>query len=81
MGEVLAEAATLAASRDHDRGARPGGAPGASVLDGRQPWPSASGSSAAGMTLQAICDTLNAEHPHAAGRRQWRPTSLRSVLR
>jgi DNA invertase Pin-like site-specific DNA recombinase len=34
-----------------------------------------------GMTLQAICDTLNAEGvPTARGGRLWRPTSLRAVL-
>lgn len=35
-----------------------------------------------GMTLQAICDTLNAEKvPTPRGGTEWRPTSLRSVLR
>lgn len=35
-----------------------------------------------GMTLQAICDTLNAEGvPTPRGGSEWRPTSLRSVLR
>jgi DNA invertase Pin-like site-specific DNA recombinase len=35
-----------------------------------------------GMTLQAICDTLNAEGvPTARGGALWRPTSLRAVLR
>jgi DNA invertase Pin-like site-specific DNA recombinase len=34
-----------------------------------------------GMTLQAICDELNAEQvPTARGGRLWRPTSLRAVL-
>lgn len=34
-----------------------------------------------GMTLQAICDSLNAEGtPTARGGRLWRPTSLRAVL-
>lgn len=37
---------------------------------------------AEGMTLQAICDTLNAEDiPTPRGGAEWRPTSLRSVLR
>jgi len=37
---------------------------------------------AEGMTLQAICDTLNAEGvPTPRGGATWRPTSLRSVLR
>jgi DNA invertase Pin-like site-specific DNA recombinase len=37
---------------------------------------------AEGMTLQAICDTLNAEGvPTPRGGREWRPTSLRAVLR
>jgi DNA invertase Pin-like site-specific DNA recombinase len=36
---------------------------------------------ASGMTLQAICDTLNAQQvPTARGGRMWRPTSLRAVL-
>ena len=35
-----------------------------------------------GMTLQAICDTLNGEGvPTARGGALWRPTSLRAVLR
>ena len=35
-----------------------------------------------GMTLQAICDTLNADGvPTPRGGAEWRPTSLRSVLR
>lgn len=35
-----------------------------------------------GMTLQAICDILNAEKvPPPRGGAEWRPTSLRSVLR
>jgi DNA invertase Pin-like site-specific DNA recombinase len=37
---------------------------------------------AEGMTLQAICDRLNADRvPTPRGGAQWRPTSLRSVLR
>ena len=37
---------------------------------------------AGGATLQAICDTLNAEGvPTPRGGRYWRPTSLRAVLR
>lgn len=35
-----------------------------------------------GMTLQGICDTLNAEGiPTPRGGRAWRPTSLRAILR
>lgn len=35
-----------------------------------------------GMTLQAICDTLNGEGiPTPRGGRVWRPTSLRAILR
>ena len=35
-----------------------------------------------GMTLQAICDTLDAEGvPTPRGGQRWRPTSLRAVLR
>lgn len=37
---------------------------------------------AGGSTLQAICDTLNAEGvPTPRGGTQWRPTSLRAILR
>jgi DNA invertase Pin-like site-specific DNA recombinase len=37
---------------------------------------------AQGMTLQAICDTLNGEGvPTPRGGAEWRPTSLRAVLR
>lgn len=37
---------------------------------------------ARGSTLQAICDTLNAEGvPTPRGGTQWRPTSLRSILK
>ena len=36
----------------------------------------------AGLTLQAICDTLNAERvPTPRGGTLWRPTSLRSILK
>jgi DNA invertase Pin-like site-specific DNA recombinase len=37
---------------------------------------------AGGMTLQAICDVLNAEGvPTPRGGQRWRPTSLRAILR
>jgi hypothetical protein len=37
---------------------------------------------AQGMTLQAICDVLNREGvPTPRGGAEWRPTSLRAVLR
>jgi hypothetical protein len=37
---------------------------------------------AEGMSLQAICDTLNAEEvPTPRGGARWRPTSLRAILR
>jgi DNA invertase Pin-like site-specific DNA recombinase len=40
------------------------------------------GMRAAGATLQAICDTLNAEGvPTPRGGTQWRPTSLRAIVR
>jgi len=82
VGEVLAEAATWQPAAI----AKPGRAMG-----GRVGRPSSTPAAVAarirelrdqGMTLQAICDTLNAEHvPTPRGGAEWRPTSLRSVLR
>ena len=82
VGEVLAEAATW-----HPRASTIAGR----ALAGRPGRPSSTPPAVAarirelrgeGMTLQAICDTLNAERiPTPRGGAEWRPTSLRSVLR
>lgn len=82
VGEVLAEAATW--------GARPIAQAGR-ALAGRPGRPSSTPPELAqrirelradGLTLQAICDTLNAEGvPTPRGGAEWRPTSLRAVLR
>lgn len=82
VGAVLAEAATWQPAAI----AKPGRAMG-----GRVGRPSSTPAAVAarirdlrdqGMTLQAICDTLNAEQvPTPRGGAEWRPTSLRSVLR
>jgi DNA invertase Pin-like site-specific DNA recombinase len=82
VGEVLAEAASWQA--------RPLTTAGR-ALAGRPGRPSSTPAPVAarirelrgqGMTLQAICDTLNAERiPTPRGGSEWRPTSLRSVLR
>jgi DNA invertase Pin-like site-specific DNA recombinase len=82
VGEVLAEAAswqprsiaspTRALTR---RPGRPSSTPPAVAQRIRE-------LRAEGMTLQAICDRLNADRvPTPRGGAQWRPTSLRSVLR
>ena len=82
VGEVLAEAATW-----QPRGIATAGR----ALTGRPGRPSSTPAAVAerirdlrarGMTLQAICDTLNREGvPTPRGGAEWRPTSLRSVLR
>lgn len=82
VGVVLAEAASWEPAAI----ARPGRAMG-----GRVGRPSSTPAHVAtrirelrdqGMTLQAICDTLNEEQvPTPRGGSEWRPTSLRSVLR
>lgn len=81
VGEVLAEAATwhptpiASAGRAMGRAGRPSSTPAAVAARIRA-------LRAQGMTLQAICDTLNAEKvPTPRGGALWRPTSLRSVLR
>jgi DNA invertase Pin-like site-specific DNA recombinase len=82
VGEVLAEAATWQPRAIEAAGraltARPGrpssvpAALAARIRDLR----------AQGMTLQGICDVLNREGvPTPRGGAEWRPTSLRSVLR
>jgi len=82
VGEVLAEAATWQPRAITTAGR---------ALAGRPGRPSSTPPAVAarirelrgqGMTLQAICDTLNAEKiPTPRGGAEWRPTSLRSVLR
>ena len=82
VGEVLAEAATWQPRAITTAGR---------ALAGRPGRPSSTPAAVAerirelrgqGMTLQAICDTLNAERiPTPRGGAEWRPTSLRSVLR
>ena len=82
VGEVLAEAATWQPRAIATAGR---------ALAGRPGRPSSTPVAVAerirelrgqGMTLQAICDTLNAERiPTPRGGAEWRPTSLRSVLR
>jgi DNA invertase Pin-like site-specific DNA recombinase len=82
VGEVLAEAATWQARAISTAGR---------ALAGRPGRPSSTPPAVAdrirdlrgqGMTLQAICDTLNADGvPTPRGGAEWRPTSLRSVLR
>ena len=82
VGEVLAEAATWQGRAITTAGR---------ALAGRPGRPSSTPPAVAdrirdlrgqGMTLQAICDTLNAEKiPTPRGGAEWRPTSLRSVLR
>lgn len=81
VGEVLAEAATwqptpiASAGRAMGRAGRPSSTPAAVAARIRT-------LRAEGMTLQGICDTLNAEKvPTPRGGALWRPTSLRSVLR
>ena len=82
VGEVLAEAATWQPRAIATAGR---------ALTGRPGRPSSTPAAVAerirdlraqGMTLQAICDTLNREEiPTPRGGAEWRPTSLRSVLR
>jgi DNA invertase Pin-like site-specific DNA recombinase len=82
VGEVLAEAATWQPRAITSAGR---------ALAGRPGRPSSTPPAVAarirelrgqGMTLQAICDTLNADGvPTPRGGAEWRPTSLRSVLR
>lgn len=82
VGEVLAEAATWQPRAIASAGR---------ALAGRPGRPSSTPPAVAdrirelrgqGMTLQGICDTLNAENvPTPRGGAEWRPTSLRSVLR
>ncbi len=82
VGEVLAEAASWQPRAIATAGR---------ALSGRPGRPSSTPAAVAerirdlraqGMTLQAICDTLNGEGvPTPRGGAEWRPTSLRSVLR
>jgi DNA invertase Pin-like site-specific DNA recombinase len=82
VGEVLAEAASWQPRAIATAGR---------ALSGRPGRPSSTPAAVAqrirdlraqGMTLQAICDTLNRDGvPTPRGGAEWRPTSLRSVLR
>jgi DNA invertase Pin-like site-specific DNA recombinase len=82
VGEVLAEAASWQPRAIATAGR---------ALSGRPGRPSSTPAAVAqrirdlraqGMTLQAICDTLNREGvPTPRGGAEWRPTSLRAVLR
>lgn len=82
VGEVLAEAASWQPRAIASAGR---------ALSGRPGRPSSTPAAVAerirdlraqGMTLQAICDTLNGEGvPTPRGGAEWRPTSLRAVLR
>jgi hypothetical protein len=82
VGEVLAEAASWRPPAIASAGRALNGRPG---RPSSTPEPVAErirGLRARGMTLQAICDTLNREGvPTPRGGAEWRPTSLRSVLR
>ena len=82
VGEVLAEAASWQPRAIASAGRALTGRPG---RPSSTPGPVAErirDLRAQGMTLQAICDTLNAEGvPTPRGGAEWRPTSLRSVLR
>ncbi len=82
VGEVLSEAATWQPRAIATAGRALAGRPG---RPSSTPAPVAERIRelrAEGMTLQAICDTLNAESiPTPRGGAEWRPTSLRSVLR
>jgi DNA invertase Pin-like site-specific DNA recombinase len=82
VGEVLAEAASWHTRPIESAGRALTGRPG---RPSSTPAPVAErirGLRAQGMTLQAICDILNREGiPTPRGGAEWRPTSLRSVLR
>jgi DNA invertase Pin-like site-specific DNA recombinase len=82
VGEVLAEAASWQPRSIASAGRALAGRPG---RPSSTPGPVAErirGLRAQGMTLQAICDVLNREGvPTPRGGSEWRPTSLRAVLR
>jgi DNA invertase Pin-like site-specific DNA recombinase len=82
VGEVLAEAATWQPRAIASAGRALTGRPG---RPSSTPAPVAArirDLRARGMTLQAICDTLNREGvPTPRGGAEWRPTSLRAVQR
>jgi DNA invertase Pin-like site-specific DNA recombinase len=82
VGEVLAEAASWQPRAIASAGRALTGRPGRPSSTPPAVAARIRGLRARGMTLQAICDTLNAEGvPTPRGGAEWRPTSLRSVLR
>ncbi len=82
VGEVLAEAATWQARPMATAGRALAGRPGRPSSTPAAVAERIRGLRAQGMTLQAICDVLNGEGvPTPRGGAEWRPTSLRSVLR
>ena len=82
VGEVLAEAATWQPRAIATAGRALTGRPGRPSSTPAAVAERIRGLRAQGMTLQAICDTLNREEiPTPRGGAEWRPTSLRSVLR
>lgn len=82
VGEVLAEAASWNPAPMATAGRALSGRPGRPSSTPAAVAERIRGLRAEGMTLQGICDTLNAERiPTPRGGAEWRPTSLRSVLR
>ena len=82
VGEVLAEAATWQPRAIATAGRALAGRPGRPSSTPAAVAERIRDLRARGMTLQAICDTLNREGvPTPRGGAEWRPTSLRSVLR
>ncbi len=82
VGEVLAEAATWQPRAITSAGRALAGRPGRPSLTPPAVAERIRELRGQGMTLQGICDTLNAEQvPTPRGGAEWRPTSLRSVLR
>ncbi|MGD9694669.1 MAG: recombinase family protein [Thermoleophilia bacterium] len=82
VGEVLAEAATWQPRPLESAGRTLSGRPGRPSSTPPAVAARIRSLRAQGMTLQAICDTLNEESiPTPRGGSEWRPTSLRAVLR
>jgi DNA invertase Pin-like site-specific DNA recombinase len=82
VGEVLAEAASWQPRPIASAGRALSGRPGRPSSTPPAVAARIRALRAGGMTLQAICDTLNADGvPTPRGGAEWRPTSLRSVLR
>jgi DNA invertase Pin-like site-specific DNA recombinase len=82
VGEVLAEAAAWQPRAMATAGRALTGRPGRPSSTPAALAERIRGLRAQGMTLQAICDVLNREGvPTPRGGAEWRPTSLRAVLR